>query len=690
MKYRWFLSSVFLMMLMYACGGGSNSGVGSLQLSHQLEDNESSKVTLNTQVSTQNESSEVYLKHTLNIVHLSETHTLEFSPLDGQIEASDLNIVFGNSTVKLGGNYNSLQVEFLNSDLNFVEIEICSSAKQGGQFSDEICTTVKVDPYTESDLEDTYTVGGMIQGLNGADLLIELEGLGFFSFNSSGNFTFPNTFELGDSYSVTIAQQANGFNCSVMNGNGTVQNFDVTNIVIDCDAVSNGSKYWIHPTHWTDFFSPSGTNAFHPKVAMNNSGDIIVAWIQEGSDGKDQVFLSEFRNGSWSYPSGLSDFISIAGRHSYGVKVAMSDDGEAIVVWEQYGSYGSDGDIYMSEYRNGVWSHPTSHNDNISPNGSWASDAEVAMNDSGDAVIVWRQENNSNSSRIYVSEYRNGSWVHPNDINDSLSEGGASYPTVAINDAGKTIIVWSRYSSGARRIYKSVYSNGSWSTDANQAISPVGGNVEVDEERMQRVAIDNSGNIVIVWTQMNASNIAQVYKSEYRNNAWIHPSSLSDSFSNNLEGQVTNSPYVAMNNNGKAVVVWSGADNTTRRIYKREYSGSSWSSIPNALNGYISPNYSHSYDPIVVMGDNGDVVITWNQLENNSSGYSTGRVFKSEKRNGVWDHPSNFDDAISPILGAAAFYPHAAMNDSGDTLISWYQYSSGLESIFKSHYASHD
>lgn len=62
-------------------------------------------------------------------------------------------------------------------------------------------------------------------------------------------------------------------------------------------------------------------------------------------------------------------------------------------------------------------------------------------------------------TRVYKSEYRNGSWTHPSGLSDNISPNTESveYPHVAVDSYGNTIIVWEQYDGVTYRIYKSEY-----------------------------------------------------------------------------------------------------------------------------------------------------------------------------------------------------------------------------------------
>jgi hypothetical protein len=79
----------------------------------------------------------------------------------------------------------------------------------------------------------------------------------------------------------------------------------------------------------------------------------------------------------------------------------MHGNGEVVIVWEQSGQ------IFRSEYRDGSWTDPTGLSDNISPNTLGAEAPQVALSSNGDAVIVWHQGGGSDRP-IFRSEYRFG------------------------------------------------------------------------------------------------------------------------------------------------------------------------------------------------------------------------------------------------------------------------------------------
>ncbi len=383
---------------------------------------------------------------------------------------------------------------------------------------------------------------------------------------------------------------------------------------------------------------------------------------------------------AWTDPTDITDNISPDAGDVFTVQVAMDIHGNAIIAWEQMS--GSNRSIFKSEYRNGIWTYPVDLNDHISPDGFVdAVTPQVAMDDNGNAIIVW-QENDGLNEQIFKSDYRNGVWTHPVDLSDNISPDNqsATAPQVTMDHNGNAIIVWGENDGLYEQIFKSEYRSGSWTHPANLAdnISPDGQDA-VDSH----VAIDDNGNAIIIWRQVDAGGVnQQTFKSEYRSGSWTHPANLADNIS--PDGQQVLFPKVAMDNNGNAIIVWAeqlagfGSD---YQIFKSEYRSGVWTN-PGDLSDYISPIGQLATAPELAMDDNGNAIIVWEQYDGPGGPV---QIFKSEYRTGVWTNPSDLSDNISPD-GENAFLPFVTMDNNGNAIIAWTQLDGTVSQIFKAEY----
>jgi len=317
-------------------------------------------------------------------------------------------------------------------------------------------------------------------------------------------------------YGESVFNEDNSRNPQVaMDNNGnaiiTWEQYDGSHYQIFRSEYRNGE--WTHPDDLTATISPMGTNAGNPQVAMDNNGNAIITWQQyDGSHV--QILKSERRNGDWTDPISIDDNISPDGQDASNPQVAMDNNDNAIITWMQWynNSYTQ---IFKSEFRDGSWTHPAGLTDNISPDEQGAYSPQVAMDSSGNAIITWMQWYDSSNRQIFKSEYRNGTWTDPSGLTDNISPDGqdASNPQVAMDSSGNAIITWMQWYDGVIfQIYKSEYRNGTWVHPAS-----LDDNISPDEQNASnpQVTMDSSGNAIITWQQNDGSKI-QIFKSEYR------------------------------------------------------------------------------------------------------------------------------------------------------------------------------
>ncbi len=441
------------------------------------------------------------------------------------------------------------------------------------------------------------------------------------------------------------------------------------------------AKSWTHPADLNDNISRDGTDAYISDAAMDSSGNAVIVWGQsDGSD--DQIFKSENRNGSWQHPSGLGDNISPDGSKARYPEVAMDNNDNTIIVWEQVD--GADYQLFKSEYRGNAWANPANINDTLSvPEGPspWGISYDVAVDDNGNAIVAWYQKDNAGNDRVFKSEYRSGAWVHPSGVGDAINAALGSmitaFVTVAMDNNGNAIIAWDQYDTNMS-IFKSEYRGGSWTHPANLSdhINPNGGN----DAYYGRVAMADNGSAVIAWYHEDAGWDPYIFMSEYRAASWTHPADFNDFISPDSPGNhYADFQEVAIDNNGNTIIVWGQIDGAFSNIYKSEYRNGVWTH-PADTNESINPRGTNALNPVVAMDNNDNAIIAWEQSDGTNK-----RLFKSEFREDAWTHPASLSDNISPA-GSDARWPHVAMSDNGDALISWMQSDGSNVQIFKSEY----
>lgn len=592
--------------------------------------------------------------------------------------------------------------------------QTCSVANNKGTVAEAndinvVCTT------------NNYTVGGKVSGLVGT-LVLEINGTAQLNTSANGDFTFSLSLKDNSEYNVIAVAQPVLQTCTVTNGSGKLNGADISDLSVRCV-----DKQWTLPRDVADFISVKGKAVFAHTMAIDKSGNIVIVWMQQ--DGTSncagpcwQIFISEYRNGQWKHPAGSTDYISFSGQNASSPKVAMDDIGNTIVVWSQ-----TDGTtdcanmscsrIYKAEYRNNAWKLPSNLQDSISPAARVSSGGNVAMDELGNAIILWTHLDNTTAcggaacSRVYIAEYRNNTWKLPQGLNDYISpDGGAAFSAVIAMRNGRAVIAWEQGDGttacgGIRciQIYKSEYRNAQWRhpTGAADHISAAGMHAN-----SAQIALDKNGNSILLWspyltgTDCGGFTCTQLYMSEYRGQGWNTPTKINVATS--AVNETASAGNVAMDDNGNAIIIWSQTDggplgnglaDRRRQLYRGEYRNGAWI-FPSMLGNNISPDGTDVSSPQVAMDNNGNAVIAWVQADDSMdcNGSTCEQVFKVEYRNGIWSNALYRSNNISPA-GSHAGGSTVAMGDRGNAIITWRQADPtttcipfGCNEVFVSHF----
>ena len=506
----------------------------------------------------------------------------------------------------------------------------------------------------------TFLLSGSVLGLEGA--ITVTDGIESVSRSGNGALAFSSPIEEGSSWEVEITGEPGHQHCTMT---ASDESFSIT-----CAA-----KSWIYPASLNDRLNPGGTNPFASTVQgfTNTHYEANIVFSQPpAGGGLTQMFKGQFKNGSWTLPANANSYFDILGKRGSSASIAGNQRGDLLVNWSGWDGTALCGlgvpcyQVFKAEYHNGAWSGipPANANDNISPDGTDIMSLKSFMDESGNALVVWAQSNGSHRM-IYKSEYRSGVWSHPA-MNAPISPTGADAvsPAVAMDESGNAIIVWSQDS----HIYKSEFRSGNWTHPANlnDYISPA-----ATTASDPKVAMDANGSAIIAWRQMDGANY-QVFKSEFRNGAWTHPVDVSDNIS--PDGQYVFEIVVAMSNNGEAVISWRQRDaNNILQVYLSEYRSGAWTH-PADLADHISVAGQSAGDTIptqeqisMAMDRLGNTILAWRQSDGASQ-----QLFKSQYLNSTWTHPSGLSDNLSAD-GKDCYTLHVSISNPGMGLILWTQ-----------------
>jgi len=310
--------------------------------------------------------------------------------------------------------------------------------------------------------------------------------------------------------------------------------------------------------------------------------------------------------------------------------VAVGGNGNFIVVWDD--NRNGYTDIFCQAYSN--VGNPLGGNLKVNePHNAHHQFPDIASDSLGNFIIAWADARDG-TFQIYGQYYQsNGAAIGNNfGISSDAGQTSTGNASVAMNNKGDFVAFWQNTYQGASQIYGQRYSN----TRVQD-----GGNFQVNDNTVSNhifpdVAIDNNGNIVVVWEEERAGQY-DIYAQRFDNNG----NPLWGNFKVNDETNSTHQmhPAIGIDAEGNFVIAWNDWRDGAINIYCQRFDG----------NGVkINSNFRVNDDagangityPDVAMAENGSFIVTWphnitgiyGQLFN-SSGIKSGTNFRIDNGN---------------------------------------------------------
>jgi hypothetical protein len=236
-----------------------------------------------------------------------------------------------------------------------------------------------------------------------------------------------------------------------------------------------------------------------------------------------------------------------------------------------------------------------------------------------------------------------------------LSAAGqdAANPHVAVDGKGNALVVWERFDGTNWRIQARRRSAiGSFSPV--QTVSNAG-----QDAGESQVAVDSQGGSILVWKRFDVVNYQIKARRRSSSGTLSSVQTLSD------PNQIAETPQVAVDPQGDAIVVWRLFDGTNWRIQARR----------RASSGTLGPVQTLSKvgedaeRPQVAVDPNGNAVVVWERSD------GTNERIQARRR--------STSGTLGPVQtlsgsGESAFSPDVAMDMKGNALVGW-QRSDGTD-----------
>jgi len=392
-------------------------------------------------------------------------------------------------------------------------------------------------------------------------------------------------------------------------------------------------------------------------------------------------------DGAWAGAN--TDQIEADDNDASAPQIALDSSGNAIAVWVQYNNVTAYFDIYANRYDagTGLWgtAEPLELNNDAN-----AFNPQVAMDANGNAFAIWRQFSNVGYVyNIYVNRYvaSTGLWGGA-ELIESDNTGHAGFPQITFDATGNAIAVWEQFVGGIKNIYTNRYLVGTdtWESTA----TPILLDTEAGEAQVPQVAIDTTGNAMVVWQQVDSSGFVSIYANRYDvgTNLWAGATLIENLNSSNTGA--LSAPQVGFDGSGNAIAVWSQWSTASNRydIYANRYVAStdSWPSTTATL--LETTDEGGAFRPQIAIDASGNAIAVWRQYVSAGLRFN---IYANRYNVGTDSVPGSWSGAalLETNDDGPADYPQIAFDTNGNAIAVWQQEQPfGLNNIYASRYVA--
>ncbi len=425
--------------------------------------------------------------------------------------------------------------------------------------------------------------------------------------------------------------------------------------------------------------------SYSPSVALDGSGNPVVAWADNTSEyGK--IYVKRYSGSEWvdvGTKSSADGGISNNSTGAWYPCLALDSSGNPVVAWSDYlsGNY----EIYVKRFDGSFWvdvGSESSTNGGISDNSGNSYSPALFLDSSGNPVVAWYDDTSGNWE-IYIRRFNGTAWV---DVGDNSSTGGgisknvgeSLQPSLALDSSGNPVVAWNDNTSGNYEIYVKRFDGTAW-VDAGVESSNGGGiSKNAGYSDVSSLTLDVFGNPVVAWDD-NTSGSWEIYIRRFDGIDWVDVGDNSSS-----GGGISNTggagwPSLGLAPSGQPVVAWVGHPFENAEIYVKHFDGSDWVDVGvgSSSGGGISNNSGYSASPCLSLGDTGNLVVAWND---NTSGNA--EIYCKKFDGSAWVDVGTGTSSVGGISNneESSLAPSIAMDDSGIPIVAWENYNSSANS----------
>jgi uncharacterized repeat protein (TIGR01451 family) len=406
-----------------------------------------------------------------------------------------------------------------------------------------------------------------------------------------------------------------------------------------------------------------------PDVAAGAQGEFVVVWMSYGSSGTDSSFFSVQgqRYASDGSPAGVEFQINTY-TTDYQVLPAVAADssGSFVVVWQSYGSPGSDSDYTSVQGQRYAADGSTLGGQfQVNTYTTYYQDyPDVAVAGNGSFIVVWTSFGSASTDpdiSIQGQRYAsNGSPLGGEFQVNTYTTSFQSEAAVAADQDGDFVVIWESYGSSGTDTDGTSIQGQRYAADG----SPSGGQFQVNTattyfQIYPSVTMEPDGDFFVVWMSgLVEGSVADVKGQRYESDGTpIGTELLINSYTTDFQGF----PDIANDGQGQFVVTWTsygsyGTDSDRFSVQAQRYvseadleiskSDGVTSATPGQSLVYtiVATNNGPEDVPVATVSDTfpGELACSWTSVAAGATGSSSGS--------------GNLNDTLSMPTGSSVTY----------------------------------
>ncbi|MGD9998598.1 MAG: hypothetical protein AB7L17_03390 [Ilumatobacteraceae bacterium] len=445
-------------------------------------------------------------------------------------------------------------------------------------------------------------------------------------------------------------------------------------------STASASDVWSTPVD----LSEANADSTLPQVSSDSNGNAVAVWLRASvpdtndvlCDAADQcvVRAAQFdpNTDSWSTPVTLSD----PAQNATQADVLINGSGEAMAIWRSTAS--PSGTVIQASLFDGTNWDLTA--DTLSTNSGSPRGPQISVSPAGEFTIVWYRSLNATTNQVESRQATAGVYTPPLASNPSelplSTNENAELSRVVADTAGNVTALWQGTIGGTTKVRASRFNGTTWSTPAD--VTPTGVALVDDgdantvgpfETLAPQLAVDPAGNATAVWQQTDGGSTRIMTSRSSNGVTWSAPAILSAADGNALN------PRVDADAAGNVTALWRRFDSGGFAIIQTaRYSAmsSTWGSVVD-----LSTGGRQSQGQRLAVDAAGNVTAVWRR--NNAQQES---IIQSSRFTPATNSWSAARDLSAP--GQDATSPSTDVDANGNVIVVWARINDSGFSVIQS------